>query len=518
MLKQQLEKLGLTPHEAEFYLLLFRRGKSRAGDLIKETGSHRNIVYQTLESLIARRLVTKTTQEGVFHFQVTDVEHFRDAIREQELTAQQVISGLKEREKLTEQEITVYEGEDAIRSFSLKNAASLTPGEHLHVLGSGGRRFEEAMGEEAMKAYWREIDRRGAGLRILMYKEQTFSSKAFDLVREMNDTKIRILPHQLAPTANVVFSNKSVAFQIFEKPYTVIEVKNAHLVEAYRNYFQLLWTQNVRIQRGHEALREAFYSMVDTLRSGEEYYVLGGNLGHEYSRLADFFDEFHKYRIQKGVGAKILAQRDAAAGIRERNRLQGDLEEKISCVKSFQTPFLSPMQINLFQNQAVMVIYQPEPIVLYFEQPEIYSGFKLYFDEIWNRHVENLFGHQGIIELCERVLEKGEDLYLIAATGAIRKTHPEYYPEFIKRMTEKGMYIHFLANENTRGSSIGAMPLRTIRYLPPAFASPMAIWIFGDIVAHVLWHEPETIFLIEDASVAGYYRQYFEGLKRISRE
>lgn len=45
----------------------------------------------------------------------------------------------------------------------------------------------------------------------------------------------------------------------------------------------------------------------------------------------------------------------------------------------------------------------------------------------------------------------------------------------------------------------------------------MVIWIFGNYVAHVLWHEPETIFLIQDAKAAEYYRNYYHALKKIAK-
>ena len=515
-LKDELLSLGLSIHEAEAYLYLSQHGKCRAGDLIKETGIHRHLIYQALDALTTRRLVTKTTHNGVFHFQITDPIHLRDSIREQGLIADRVIDTLKERERLTEQEIIVYEGEDALRTFSLKNAASLSPGECIHVLGSGGQRFENAMGKQALKAYLQEIDKRQGGVRTLMYKRQTFTPETLALMQRMKNTQIRILPFELTSAANVVFTNKSVAFQIFEYPYSVVEVRNTHLVEAYKNYFQLLWTQTVRIGRGMDALHEAFYGMVDALRPGEEYCVLGGNLGKEYARLSGFFDDYHHYRIQQGVTAKILAQRDAAPDIRQRNRQQGDEEEKISQVKSFQTPFLIPMQINLYRDQAVMILYKEEPIILYFEDKEVYQGFKLYFDEIWNRQSETLTGHQGIIDLCERVLEEGEDIYLIAATGTIIKTHPEYYPLYTKKRAERNIHLYALANENTRSLHLEQLATSHISYLPPAFASPMVIWIFGDYVAHVLWHEPETIFLIHDKRTAEYYRHYYQALAKIA--
>lgn len=516
MISEDLKSLGLTDNEARVYLALRELGNVRAAAVIKETGLHRNLVYLALERLAAWRLVSKTTKGAVLHFKTTDPEHFRDLIREQELAVGRVIDDLKDRGKLSEQDITVYEGDDAIRTFSLRSVSDLKPGEYIHVLGSGGKRFERAMGPQALKAYDGKIVKHG-GIRILMYRRQEIAPERARAFRQLPHTEIHSLPFDVQPSANVIFTDHFVAFQILDEPYSVVEIRNAHLVNAYKSYFQLLCNQTVRVEQGMEAFHDAFYDMVDALRPGEEYHVLGGNLGREYARMDGFFDAFHRYRIERGVGAKILAQYDVAGRIRDRVHRQGDPEERVSKVKSFETPFLSPVQINLYQGKAVMVIYKPEPTVLYFDDPQISEGFKLYFDEIWNRQTETLRGHEGIIKLCERVLEEGKDLYHIAATGAILKTHPDYYADFTRRRVEKGLHLRMLANEETRGGKLHTLPLSEVKYLPKSFASPMVIWIFGDTVAHVLWREPETVFLIHDAQTADYYRTYYKALEAVAK-
>ncbi len=518
MLTEDLKSLGLSDNEVRVYLALMGLGKVRAADVIKQTGLHRNLVYQAFESLSERHLATKTTQAGVFHFQATDPEHFRDQLREQELVAARVIDGLKERQRHSDQEMTVYEGEDAIRTFSLKIASELSPGENIYVLGSGGTRFDEALGEQGVKAYFSQVTKRGGGIRSLIYQRQMYGAQTTSRLQKMQNVEMRILPFDMNPSANVVFTDKCVGFQIFEKPYTVIEVRNPHLVAAYKNYFDILWNQNVRIAHGLEALRDAFTGMIDELKPGEEYYVLGGNLGPEYQRMNPFFEEIHRYRISRGVVANILAQNESMADIRERNRRAGDLEEKISHVKAFNSPFKAPMQINMVNGRAYMVIYEADaPTVIYFDHKEVHDGFKLYFDEIWNRQTETLSGHEGVIQLCERVLEEGKDWYVIAGRGQIMKTHPEYYPDFIKRRHERGIKMHLLATESVRGSGITKQEPESLRYLPESFASPMAVWIFGDNVAHVLWHEPETIFLMHDAKTAEYYRAYYHALEATAK-
>ena len=76
MLNEDLKALGLTNNEVRVYLALVGSGKVRAADIIKETGLHRNLVYQALDELVSRHLATKTVQTGVLHFQATNPDHF----------------------------------------------------------------------------------------------------------------------------------------------------------------------------------------------------------------------------------------------------------------------------------------------------------------------------------------------------------------------------------------------------------------------------------------------------------
>jgi hypothetical protein len=49
------------------------------------------------------------------------------------------------------------------------------------------------------------------------------------------------------------------------------------------------------------------------------------------------------------------------------------------------------------------------------------------------------------------------------------------------------------------------------RYLPKGYeSSPHVINIFGNVVAHILWEEPETIFVIRNEKIAESYRKYFK--------
>lgn len=51
-LEKQLQKLGFSDNEAKVYLALLEIGFTTTGAVIKKTGLHRNIVYETLDKLV----------------------------------------------------------------------------------------------------------------------------------------------------------------------------------------------------------------------------------------------------------------------------------------------------------------------------------------------------------------------------------------------------------------------------------------------------------------------------------
>ena len=518
ILQKDLEGLGLSKNEASTYLALQQKGKTKAGELIKETGLHRNLVYQALDALAQKRLLTKSSMGTVALFQATDPMHLLDGIREQKLTAERIIDELKEKQKIVDQEITIYEGAEGLRAFSLKAAESLAPGKTLYVLGSGGPRFGKAMGNAALKKYYSLIEKNG-NARILMYQTQQYTPAMYAMTKHSSKFSFRILPFDMTPAAGVVFTDESVALLIYGEPIAVIEVKNQHLVEAYRNYFELLWNQEVRIEHGFDAIKRGFSNIVQELNPGDEYYSIGTQTGKPGSDLAQFFKEYHTQRIQKGVICKLLSYKEDTEIIRNRYHEGGDPGEKISHIKPLTQTSTGFIQTILYNNKVLIpIFYGEQPMTILFENKELYRGFKDYFDELWSQKTQTFEGYDGIVTLCETVLQQPEDLSLIAATGFILNSHPDYYREFTRKRNERGIHLHMLANESTRGMPWTQLPGSTAAYLPPEFESPMVVWVFGDYVANVMWQDSPRVFLTNDRKTADAYRQYYGALKKIAKE
>ena len=67
-LLKDLQILGFTKNLAKVYLVLFELGEGKAGEIVKKTGMHRHIVYTALTELEQKKLVSRTTENGVMRF------------------------------------------------------------------------------------------------------------------------------------------------------------------------------------------------------------------------------------------------------------------------------------------------------------------------------------------------------------------------------------------------------------------------------------------------------------------
>ena len=73
---------------------------------------------------------------------------------------------------------------------------------------------------------------------------------------------------------------------------------------------------------------------------------------------------------------------------------------------------------------------EKEPIAIIIENKYLYQLYKTQFKLMWNQEVKMLKGYNGMMEICEEILEDKNDVYLIGATGLIEKTHPKYFKKF----------------------------------------------------------------------------------------
>ena len=217
---KNLVELGFNKNEAIVLLALLKVGKSDANQIIKATKFHKNIVYDNLEKLIDKGLITFIKEKGrkVFSPKHSDILKNYFQKKEKELNkksqlAKEISKEIIKFEKLTpqKQDASISRGIKAIKSFYLNDALKE---KEYYILGAPKEGIE-IMGEH----FWKNHRRKREGEKI-KYFEKDFEP--------LTETHI-----QKGIIAIIVWTDEPLLFKI----------ENEQVADSYKKYFDKLWKQ-----------------------------------------------------------------------------------------------------------------------------------------------------------------------------------------------------------------------------------------------------------------------------------
>lgn len=236
---QDLQTIGLSPNQSQVYLTLFHMGSAKAGEIIKKTVLHRNLVYVALEELIEKKLVTSSQARGVRIYKVLSPGHLLSELQERERVAKHAIEELAHlTQHATSQEIVIYEGIDEFRRQAMRTYSMAKPKEVLRYLGISPR-WHEIMGPTLSE----ELETIHHEKRFIMRAvAKSISSKDKEYIaRTKGITEIRVNPLVSSNTNGIEILDDRISIRSFLEPYFVIEIMHKDLAKNYQNYFDFLW-------------------------------------------------------------------------------------------------------------------------------------------------------------------------------------------------------------------------------------------------------------------------------------
>lgn len=238
---ENLQKIGLTENQTTVYLALARAGDAKAGEIIKLTGLHRNIVYTSLDELLERKLITNSRVRGVLVFKMLSPTRLLAEIEEKERIAKQTIEELAHLTKKTKQEVIVYEGIEEFRRHVLRSYEVAKPGALHRYLGVSPH-WHPTVGAE-LEAQVNKLQQLKK-LRVRGIGKQPFPAVKKLLVETRGLSEMRYNPLVGSDTNNVEILEDRICIQTFTEPYTVVEIINKELAKNYQNYFDFLWSKS----------------------------------------------------------------------------------------------------------------------------------------------------------------------------------------------------------------------------------------------------------------------------------
>ncbi|MDD5700307.1 MAG: helix-turn-helix domain-containing protein [Candidatus Nanoarchaeia archaeon] len=125
-------------------------------------------------------------------------------------------------------------------------------------------------------------------------------------------------------------------------------------------------------------------------------------------------------------------------------------------------------------------------------------------------------GVNGLKTVFQDQLEdnKGKEVLILGASRAAFEILPFYFKWYDKDRVRMKIKAKIIASEEM-GKRI---PFSEIRYLPEKYANPLAVNIYKDKVALILWKKEPIAIVIREKEAADAYRKYFEVMWRVARK
>ena len=239
-----LNDIGLTENEVKIYLTLLKTGIMTAYELSQKAGIYRVHVYDKLEQLIEKGLVTYVYEGSKKHFKATPPEKLKQYLedKEKELNAQRVQiekilpelnSLIKEPKEDTS--VEVFRGKEGLKYF-LKDIIKTC--KEVLVTGIDDQKYNEELGI-FMDQYFRDLKNKKIKERVITLKKKDLF--LFDK-KTAQTTEYRYLKEDsfLNPTNTFIYGDKIVIVS-WGTPITATMIKNKQVANTYKTHFEHLW-------------------------------------------------------------------------------------------------------------------------------------------------------------------------------------------------------------------------------------------------------------------------------------
>lgn len=242
-----LKSIGLTDSETKVYLALLEIGDTTRGELVNRSGIAGSKVYEVLEKLHSKGLISIYTVEGIKHFKAVSpkqvlqyIDDQKDEIAKAEDLAKRVLPELMARfaSSEEEQEVGLLVGLKGLEIIFHEQIEMMKKGEACYVIG--GTRGSD---EESVYAFFHKIHVLRQKKRILtkmLYNmdqrhliEAHYSNKEFPL------TETRYIK-LMSPVAINIYRDRTVII-VFGKKITSIQIISQDVADSFLEYFRMLW-------------------------------------------------------------------------------------------------------------------------------------------------------------------------------------------------------------------------------------------------------------------------------------
>lgn len=240
------KKLGLTGNETIIYLALLELGSVSAGKIIKNTNLSRGQVYDCLNSLIKKGVISFNVQANKKYFEAVSPKSFQNLIDNKknkleniEKDLNKLIPILENKRKLgkEEQEVTLFKGKKGIKSLF---EDCLQYKENISIIGAYN---EDA---KTLKYFMRYYLPNWHKRRIKMKIKAKFIFPSGSKLRaiqlaKLPLTEVKLLPIKFGSISATQIRGEKIDTVLWSSNPIGIIIRSKEVANQQQKYFDFLW-------------------------------------------------------------------------------------------------------------------------------------------------------------------------------------------------------------------------------------------------------------------------------------
>ena len=235
-----LEKLGLSKSEIKVYLSLLKGGSVSAGELTKYCGLYRTNIYDILEKLREKGLISSIVKNNKKYYSASKPNKLNILLDNKKEGLQILDKELKEVLKNLSKKFSQQEEKYAVKVFTGKNGVKAVMEEVLEDKNSLFVFGAEAKFEKLFPIYFNnwinQISKNKISLKVV-YNENIRKLREKRKIRFGSFKYIEGIEN---PATTQIYGGKVVIIHWHEIPL-IIQIKDKNIAKSYMNVFELMW-------------------------------------------------------------------------------------------------------------------------------------------------------------------------------------------------------------------------------------------------------------------------------------
>ncbi|MCK5282914.1 MAG: hypothetical protein KAK00_05890 [Nanoarchaeota archaeon] len=227
-----LQKLGLSEIESTIYYTLLKYPDLTTVKLAKEIGINRRTIYDNLDLLVQKGLVTFKIINGTKYFNANDVKTLKQILDEKIFTLDEIFPQLMEMQKshFEKTRVEILMGKQGVKTI-LEDAIEC--GSKVYWVGGGLHLIESFHFSRYLKDQFAKLNIKLMQPKVKQVKER---------LEFFNNIEVKFLPGNLVSSIGfIIYGNSLVIGQLRDEEVISIVIKSKEFADTFRNYFNLMW-------------------------------------------------------------------------------------------------------------------------------------------------------------------------------------------------------------------------------------------------------------------------------------